>query len=314
MTVWILFIAAVALLLTFDLGVLNRRAHAISLKEATVWSTFWIGLGLGFSILVYFIYQNQWIANPNGLTAWNATLKYITGYLVEMSLSMDNIFVIAVIFSSFAIPEKYQHRVLFWGIVGAILFRITAIYLGVALLNKFIWITYVFGGFLVITALRLLRSHKKVYEPKDSIVFRWVNMIIPVSHTIDSQKFFVRKDKVLMATPLLLALVVIEFTDILFALDSIPAVLGITSDTFLVFSSNILAVMGLRSIYFFLSHMVSRFKYLKYSLSAILFFVGVKLILSHHIELPEWISLGFIAVALALGVLFSLRNKEAKNN
>lgn len=310
MIVWILFISAVALLLIFDLGVLNRKAHAISLKEATTWSMFWIGLGLAFSILVYFIYRNQWIENPNDLTAWNATLKYITGYLVEMSLSMDNIFVIAVIFSSFAIPEKYQHRVLFWGIVGAIFFRITAIYLGVALLKKFIWITYVFGGFLVITALRLLQSSKKVYEPKDSIVFRLVNKIIPVSHSIESQKFFIRKDGILMATPLLLALVVIEFTDVLFALDSIPAVLAITSDTFLVFSSNILAVMGLRSIYFFLSHMVARFKYLKYSLSAILFFVGVKLILSHHVEIPEWVSLAFIAVALAMGVVFSLKRKE----
>ncbi|MBO0322817.1 TerC/Alx family metal homeostasis membrane protein [Muricauda sp. CAU 1633] len=314
MTVWIIFISAVALLLAFDLGVLNKKAHAISLKEATVWSTFWMALGLGFSIVVYFIYKNGWIGNPNNLTAWNATIKYITGYLVELSLSMDNIFVIAVIFSSFAIPEKYQHRVLFWGIVGAILFRIGAIYLGVALLKKFFWITYIFGGFLVFTALRLLRAHQKVFDPKDSLVFRWVNMIIPVSHTIESQKFFIRKDSVLMATPLLLALVVIEFTDILFALDSIPAVLGITSDTFLVFSSNILAVMGLRSIYFFLSHMVSRFKYLKYSLSAILFFVGVKLILSHHVELPEWVSLTFIAVALALGVLFSLKSQEEGKN
>lgn len=315
MTVWILFMAAIALLLAFDLGVLNRKAHVLSLKETTIWTTFWVVLGLGFSIGVYFIYQHSWVANPNALTPWDAALKYVTGYLVELSLSMDNIFVIAIIFSSFAVPQKYQHRVLFWGILGAILFRISAIYLGVALLKKFYWITYFFGAFLAFTAVRLLRSHSNPdFHTKDSLIFKWASKMIPFTHTITSQKFFVREKGILKATPLFVSLIIIEFTDILFALDSIPAVLAITSDPFLVFSSNILAVMGLRSLYFFLSHMISRFKYLRYSLAAILFFVGVKLILTHYITIPEWLSLGIIVFSLGIGVLFSLGQTKSEES
>ena len=241
-------------------------------------------------------------------------LKYITGYLIELSLSIDNIFVIAVIFTSFKIPKKFQHRVLFWGIIGAIVFRALMILFGVFLIKKFDWIIYVFGAFLIFTALRMLfEKEDHHYDPKQSFVYKSVRKLMPITTVINSQQFFIRKRGLLIATPLFLALILIEFTDILFALDSIPAILAITSDPFLVFSSNIMAILGLRSMYFFLANMIERFGYLKYSLVAILTYVGVKMILAHHIEIPEWFSLSFIGLSLALGVLFSLRSEKKDN-
>jgi len=311
MIVWILFITLIAIFLALDLGVFNKNPHEISNKEASTWTGIWVSVALLFSIGVYFIFKNGWVENIDNLTPTTAMLKYITGYLIELSLSIDNIFVIAVIFTSFKIPKKFQHRVLFWGILGAIVFRALMILFGVFLIKKFDWIIYVFGAFLIFTALRMLfEKEDHQYDPKQSFVYKSVRKFMPITTVINSQLFFIKKRGLLIATPLFLALILIEFTDILFALDSIPAILAITSDPFLVFSSNIMAILGLRSMYFFLANMIERFSYLKYSLVAILTYVGIKMILSHHIEIPEWFSLSFIGVSLAAGVVFSLRSEK----
>lgn len=314
MIVWISFIILVSIFLTLDLFVFNRNAHVIDTKEASKYTALWVGIALAFTGAVYLIYQNGWIANPDGLSAANASLKYVTGYLIELSLSIDNIFVIAVIFKSFSIPLKYQHRVLFWGIVGALFFRAVMIIFGVALINEVSWMTYVFGAFLLYTAYNMLTSHEEEFDPKQSYVYRLARKLFPVTNHLDGQKMFVRKMGKRIATPLFLALIVIELTDILFALDSIPAILAITSDPFLVFSSNILAIMGLRSMYFFLSNLLDKFQYIHYSLVAILAFVGIKLILVHHVEFPEWLSLAVIFLALGVGMLFSSLKKTKEKD
>ncbi|PRP66476.1 TerC family protein [Nonlabens agnitus] len=305
MIVWVSFIILVSIFLVLDLFVFNRKAHVIDTKEASKYTALWVGIALAFTGAVYLIYQNGWIANPDDLTASNAALKYVTGYLIELSLSIDNIFVIAVIFKSFSIPLKFQHRVLFWGIVGALVFRAFMILFGVALINEVSWMTYVFGAFLLYTAYNMLTSHEEDFDPEKSYVYKFARKLFPVTNTLDGQKMFVHKMGKRIATPLFLALIVIELTDILFALDSIPAILAITADPFLVFSSNILAIMGLRSMYFFLSNLLDKFQYIHYSLVAILAFVGIKLILVHHVEFPEWLSLAVIILALGLGMLFS---------
>src|SRR5690606_1758238 len=277
MIVWSLFITLIVIFLALDLGVFNKNPHEISNKEASVWTTIWVSVALLFSIGVYFIFKHEWVENVDNLSPTTAMLKYITGYLIELSLSIDNIFVIAVIFASFKIPKKFQHRVLFWGIIGAIIFRALMI---------------LFGVFLIFTGLKMLfEKEDHHYDPKQSFVYKSVRKLMPITTVINSQQFFIRKRGLRIATPLFLALILIEFTDILFALDSIPAILAITSDPFLVFSSNIMAILGLRSMYFFLANMLERFGYLKYSLVAILTYVGIKMILSHHIEIPEWFSL-----------------------
>ncbi|GAB4512983.1 MAG: TerC family protein [Allomuricauda sp.] len=310
MIVWILFLLGILVFLALDLGVFNKKAHVISVKEASFWTAVWVTLSLLFTGVVYWLYGTGKVDNVDGLTPMDASLKYITGYLIELSLSIDNIFVIAVIFTSFQIPQKYQHRVLFWGILGAIIFRALMIFFGVALIKKFSFTTYIFGAFLIFTALRMLFSKEEPFNPKQSFVYRNLRKIMPITSQMQGQKFFIKLRHITAATPLFIALVVIEFTDILFALDSVPAILAITSDPFLVFSSNIFAILGLRSMYFFLAHMIDRFYYLKYSLVAILSFVGVKLILAHHYTFPEWFSLSFIAVALLTGILASKKEEK----
>jgi tellurite resistance protein TerC len=237
-----------------------------------------------------------------------ASLKYITGYLIELSLSVDNIFVIAIIFSAFRIPQKYQHRVLFWGILGAIIFRGLMIYFGVLLIHKFSWTTYVFGIFLIFTAAKMLFTKEdEKFEPKKSFVYRILRKIIPVTSHIDGEHFFVKRRHITAATPLFVALIVIEVMDVIFALDSVPAILAITSDPFLVFSSNIFAILGLRSMYFFLANMLEKFAHLEYSLIAILSFVGFKMLSHDFVEIPEWFSLAFIALSLLIGIIVSLK-------
>ncbi|NNC50480.1 MAG: TerC/Alx family metal homeostasis membrane protein [Flaviramulus sp.] len=314
MLVWIVFISFVLVFLALDLGVFNKTPHIISTKEASIWTLIWVSIALGFSLVVFVIFKNAWVDNSTNLTPIDASLKYITGYLIELSLSIDNIFVIAVIFSSFNIPQKYQHRVLFWGIIGAIVFRALMIFFGVALFIKFKWITYLFGVFLIFTALKLLFSKAdNKFNPKKSFVYRTIRRIIPITSTVESEHFFVKKRHLIVATPLFLVLILIEFTDVLFAFDSIPAILAITTNPFIVFSSNILAILGLRSMYFFLSNMTSKFTFIKYSLVAILSFVGVKLLLAHSYKFPEWFSLSFIFLMLFLGVLISLKTKKNIN-
>lgn len=313
MIVWILFLLMVMLILALDLGVFNKNPHIISTKEASKWTLVWITLSFIFSGVIYWLYSNDYIENPDNLKPTVATMKFITGYLIELSLSIDNIFVIAIIFASFKIPQKYQHRVLFWGILGAIFFRGLMIFFGVLLINKFIWTTYIFGAFLIFTALKMLFSKdEEDFHPKDSFIYKTLGKIMPITSETDGEKFFILNHKGRKAaTPLFVALIVIEVMDVLFAVDSVPAILAITSDPFLVFSSNIFAILGLRSMYFFLANMLERFSYLEYSLIAILSFVGLKMLLHHYINIPEWASLAFIALALTVGIMVSLKLNKA---
>ncbi|MFB0909868.1 MAG: TerC family protein [Flavobacterium sp.] len=315
MIVWISFFVIVLIILALDLGVFNKTPHIISTKEATKWTVIWVTISLLFSGVIYWIYANNYISNPDDLKPVCAAIKFITGYLIELSLSVDNIFVIAIIFSAFKIPQKYQHRVLFWGILGAIFFRGLMIFFGVLLINKFYWATYVFGFFLIFTAMKMLfKSGEDTFEPKKSFVYKGLKKIVPISNHIDKEHFFVKRRHITAATPLFVALVVIEVMDVVFAIDSVPAILAITSDPFLVFTSNIFAILGLRSMYFFLANMLEKFSYLEFSLIAILSFVGLKMLLHEFIEIPEWASLVFIAFSLLVGIIVSLRmnikNKE----
>ncbi len=306
MWIWVIFLALVFVFLALDLGVFHKHDHVIRSKEAAIWTAIWVSVALGFSGVIYWLFSSGMVDNPTGLTAGNATLKYITGYLIELSLSIDNVFVIAVIFSAFAIPPIYQHRVLFWGILGAIVFRGLMILFGVALINRFEWIIYVFGVFLLYTAYRMLRSGNHEFDPKKSWVFGQLKRIFPITSALQGHDFFVRRLGVYAATPLFVALVVIELTDILFALDSIPAILAITADPFIVFSSNILAILGLRSMYFLISRMLQKFRFINYSLVVILAFVGLKMLFAQYLHVPEWLSLTIIVVSLGGGILASV--------
>lgn len=310
MILWIAFIAFVIIALALDLGVFNRSPHVIKTKEAAIWTSVWVSCALLFSGVVYLAFQNQWIENPTLLTPKDAFLKFITGYLIELSLSVDNIFIIALIFSSFAIPRKYQHEVLFYGILGAIVFRAIMIIFGISLINRFDWIIYVFGVFLIFTAIKMLIPSKEK-DPKDYKVYKWIKKVYPVTTEISSGKFFIKKMGITFVTPLFVALIIIEITDIFFAVDSIPAILAITADPFIVFSSNILAIMGLRSMFFLFSDILDKFQYINYSLVIILAYVGVKMIISHHVEIPEWLSLIIIGLSLTGGIVASLiKNKK----
>lgn len=315
--VWIIFLSVVTILLALDLGVFNRKAHVISYKEAGKWTAFWVGLSLVFSGIIFWLFKEGHVENPHNYTPETAFWKYIQGYLLELSLSVDNIFVIAVIFRSFSIPQKYQHRVLFWGIVGAVVFRALMIFFGIWLIQKVDWVTYIFGAFLIYTAYNMAFSgEESEFNPKESWVFKTMRKIMPITKGIHDQKLFVKKMGIWAATPLFLALIIIELTDVLFALDSIPAILAITENPFIVFSSNIMAILGLRSMYFFLANVIDKFSYLKYSLAVILLFVGIKMGLHHYLKandlaIPEWLSLGVILVSLSAGILYSLyKNKQ----
>jgi tellurite resistance protein TerC len=300
---WIGFFVFVALLLFLDLFVLNKRDHVPRTREALAWTAMWTTIGLGFSGFIYVAYQNGWVASD--LAPKQAVIAYLTGYLVELSLSMDNVFVIALIFAYFKVPAIYQHRVLFWGIMGAVFFRLAMILAGVYLLEQFDWMFYVFGLLLLYSAVKMLGQTEDIH-PSDNPIIKLVKRIMPVTDDYHGHDFFVRIDGKRAATPLFIALVIVETTDIIFAVDSIPAILGITQDSFLVFSSNILAVLGLRSLYFVLSSMIDKFEYLKYSLALILAFVGVKMLLHDVLHLEDWISLVVIFGLLAGGVLVSL--------
>lgn len=312
MLIWSGFIIGIFVFLALDLGVFHKNDHVIRAREAAIWTGIWVAVALSFSAVIYWIFDSGLTPNPTNLDPGTATLKYITGYLIELSLSIDNVFVIAVVFSAFSIPAMYQHRVLFWGILGAILFRGLMIVFGVALITKFDWIIYIFGGFLLFTAFKMLKSDDHDYHPENSWVIRQLRKIFPITGTLEGHSFFVRRMGVTAATPLFVTLVMIELTDILFALDSIPAILAITADPFIVFSSNILAILGLRSMYFLISRMLEKFRYINYSLVIILAYVGLKMIFSHQIHIPEWLSLAVIGIALSAGILASLFTSAKK--
>jgi tellurite resistance protein TerC len=323
---WIAFIAFVLLMLALDLGVFHRRARVVSVKEALGWSGVWIAMGLAFAVFVYFAYEGKWFGLGTTVDAVDgllndgatATEKYLTGYVVEKSLSVDNIFVISVIFGFFAVPPLYQHRVLFWGILGALLMRGVMIGLGARLIAEFHWVLYLFAAFLILTAIKMLFLDTEHVDPNKNLVVRLARRLFPVTARFHGEHFIVRAgtpesyeseipgapvmpDEVveaarpgaLLLTPLALALVMVETTDLIFAVDSIPAIFAITSDAFLVFTSNVFAILGLRSLYFALAGMVEKFRYLKVALALVLMVVGVKMLLA------EWLK-------LALGRHFNL--------
>ncbi len=311
MIVWLLFITLVFLILALDLGVFNKTPHIITSKEASKWTLIWFLSAMLFSVVIYGLYHFNALNNTTHLSPIDAAIKFVTGYLIELSLSIDNIFVIAIIFSSFKIPQKYQHRVLFWGILGAIVLRGSMISFGVILINKFSWTSYLFGAFLLFTAIKMLFSKDEdAFEPKKSFVYKTLGKIIPITVETNKEKFFIQTLKGKAATPLFVTLIVIEVMDVVFAVDSVPAILAITSDPFIVFSSNIFAILGLRSLYFFLANMLQKFIHLEYSLIAILSFVGLKMLLKEVLDIPEWASLGFIVLALAIGVIVSLSSTK----
>lgn len=306
--IWLGFIAIILILLALDLGVFHRHAHRVSTREAALWTSIWVATALLFNVAVYFIYKHNWqgIASLHHEGAWEAAVQFFTGYVIEKSLSVDNIFVIAMVFSYFSVPQEYQHRVLFWGILGALVMRGIMIALGAALINRFEWITYVFGGLLLVTAVKLFVAKLDQPEPEKNPLVRLARKVFPVTAGFEGQNFFVRLHGKRAITPLLLVLLVVETTDVLFAVDSIPAIFAITRDPFLVFTSNVFAILGLRSLYFVLAGAIDRFQHLKTSLVFVLAFVGVKMLISNHAHIPTWISLGVIGGILLLGVIASL--------
>lgn len=291
--VWILFNVFVAAMLALDLGLVHRRAQALKLRQALVWSGFWIVLAGGFAVVLY---------------AWQgraAALEFSTGYVIELSLSADNLFIFLLIFRYFRLPDANQYRVLFWGIIGAILMRAAFIFAGVGLIRRFHWIIYAFGLLLVYSGLRLLFQRGAQVKPEKNPVLRLFRKFIPVTPDYVGSRFFVRRER-LLATPLLLVLLVIETTDVIFAVDSIPAVLAITLNTFVVYTSNIFAILGLRSLFFALASLMDVFEYLHYGISCVLVFVGIKMLLSHHYPIRTEISLAVIAGILGLTIIASM--------
>ena len=340
---WLGFLGIVFVMLALDLGVFNRKAHVMGIRESLGWTAVWVIMALLFNVGVFYIYaydiggiddhyhhhniaasdqtapadnSNFKVGSYDAQRGKTAAIEYLTGYLVEKSLSLDNIFVISLIFSYFAIPPIFQHRVLFWGILGALILRGLMIFLGAELLEKFEWMIYFFAGMLFVTAVKMLLASNEEVNPDSNPAVVMARRILPVSSGINGEHFFCRENGVLMMTPLFLALLVIETSDVIFAVDSIPAIFGITNDPFLVFTSNIFALLGLRSLYFALAAMMDRFKYLKYSLIVILLFVSFKMCAGGYFkdyiearnlkDVMTWISLGVIVVAMAIGIIASL--------
>jgi tellurite resistance protein TerC len=306
--IYVTLLGIVLVLLYIDLEVVSKKNTKPTNGQTAMETFYWVALALGFSGVLYWAYSNHIVDNPTQLSPLDATIKYLTGYLIELSLSIDNLFVMALIFSSLKIPIKYQHRVLFWGIMGAIFFRTALIFPGTILINKVSWITYVFGAFLIYTALKMLKK-EDISEPKPPRI-TFLKRFVPTTKSYDGENFWTIEDGVRKATPLFSALIIIELTDVLFALDSIPAILAITTDPLIVLSSNIFAILGLRSMYFFLVNMLEQFYYIKYSVFSILLFVGVKLMIIHYVHLPEWLSLAVIALAIVVGVVYSITHKK----
>jgi len=279
--VWLLFFGVVLVALFVDIGIVNRRAHAPTRKETVTWATVWVSLALLFNIFIYWqvgYHHNDW-----NLALAQAKL-FLTGYLIELSLSIDNLFVFLLIFTYFKVPKEFQHRVLFWGIMGALVLRMIMIFVGAELVERFHWIIYIFGAFLIYTGIQMFRNTEDNFEPHESVVIRFITKYIRISHHYDGDKFFIVKDGVRTGTLLLMVLIVVEFTDLVFAVDSIPAIFGITTDRFIVYTSNIFAILGLRTFFFLLADLADRFHYLKYGLAFILTFIGVKMLFPLFVE------------------------------
>ena len=317
---WAGFIVLIFILLALDLGILNRKDHVIGTREALAWTALWITLAMFFNIAIYYIYKHHWLGIGMGVeyqgteAGKKAAIDFFTGYLLEKSLSLDNIFVIALIFSYFRVPLKYQHRVLFWGILGALIMRGAMIGAGSALILSFSWTVYLFGGFLIITAARMAVSKDEAPNLEDNRLVMLATRLYPVTKELHGHSFFVEQEGRRAITPLLLVLLLVESSDVAFAVDSIPAIFGVTHDPFLVFTSNIFAILGLRSLYFVVAGLLDKFHYLKVSLVFILGFVGVKMILTHHVHIPSWISLLIICGVLVIGTLASVIRASQEDN
>lgn len=301
---WIGFNVFVLAMLALDLGVFHRKAHAISIKEATIWSVVWISLALVFNLGLYFFWDK--ISPASDYSNSEAALAFFTGYLIEKSLSVDNIFVFVLIFTFFAVPAIYQHRVLFWGIIGALIMRATLIAVGAVLLKEFHWIIYFFGGFLIFTGIRMALHRNEEMHPEKNPLVKLLRRMIPVTENYEGDKFFIRRAGKLMATPLFLVLLLVESTDLIFAVDSIPAIFAVTNDTFIIYTSNVFAILGLRSLYFLLAGVVDKFYYLKLGLSVVLVFVGTKMMMVDIYKIPVGLSLGVIFIILAISIAASL--------
>ncbi len=291
---WIGFNVFVLLMLALDLGVFHKKSHTVSVKEALAWSGVWVALAMVFNYGLY-VYRGETVA-----------LEFLTGYLIEKSLSIDNIFVFALIFSFFHVPAKYQHKVLFWGILGALVMRAFFIAVGAALLAEFHWIIYVFGGFLVLTGLKMATQNEHGIHPERNPVVKLFRRMFRVSDQYDGDKFFTLENGKKIATPLFIVLLIVETTDLIFAVDSIPAIFAVTNDPFIVYTSNVFAILGLRSLYFALAGIMHKFHYLKLGLSVVLIFVGIKMLLTDLYKIPAEMSLLVIALVLALAVILSL--------
>ena len=303
LTWWVAFNAFVIAMLALDLGVFHRKAHAVRIKEALGWSAVWIAMALVFNAWVYLQLGPQKGA------------EFLTGYLIEKSLSVDNVFVFAVLFTYFGIPAQYQHRVLFWGIFGALVMRAAMIFAGAALIANFSWIIYVFAALLIVTGIKMAMGDHESIDPEKNIALKLLKCLMPVTKDFDGQKFFVRRNGVHAATPLFAVLLCIEVTDVIFAVDSIPAIFAITQDTFIVYTSNVFAILGLRALYFALAGILPYFHFLKYGLGVILVFVGIKMSLAHS----EWkidtaVSLGFVAATLVISIVASVLHRRMTGN
>jgi tellurite resistance protein TerC len=291
---WAAFNIFVLIMLALDLGIFHRKSHAVSIREALTWTGIWFGLAMLFNLFIYYQFGKE------------KSIEFFTGYLIEKSLSVDNIFVIIMVFSFFSVPERYQHKVLFWGILGALVMRVIFIFAGIELVHKFHWLMYVFGGFLIVTGIRMGTGSEMKIDPDKNPLVKLVRRLFPVTSSFMSDNFFVRLNGRLWATPLFVVVVVIEGTDLIFAVDSIPAILAISDDPFIVYTSNVFAILGLRSLYFALSGIEKYFRYLKYGLALILVFVGAKMALVDIVKIPVEISLIVIVFVLGFSMFASL--------
>ncbi len=300
---WIGFNMFVLAMLALDLGVFHKKAHEVKMKEALTWSAVWISLALLFNVLIYYFWD--WMAPGSEYTNKNAALAFLTGYVIEKSLSVDNVFVFLMVFTYFKVPSLYQHKVLFWGILGALVMRAIFIFAGVALITKFHWMIYLFGALLIITGIKMVTQKDKKLDPEKNPIIRLFRKFFPVTNDYHGDHFFAKLDGRKVATPLFIVLLFIETTDVIFAVDSIPAILAITSNPFIVYTSNVFAILGLRALYFALAGIMGLFHYLHYGLSVILVFVGAKMMLVDLYKIPIELSLAVIMMILVISVVLS---------
>jgi tellurite resistance protein TerC len=297
---WLSVLGLILVMLLIDLFA-HRQAHEIAVKEAAIWSAFWVATGVGFGVLIWNYFGAEF------------GQQYFAGFLIEKSLAVDNVFIWAIIFTSFAVPRKYQHRVLFLGVLGALLFRGIFIAAGSVIIESFAWVLYIFAAFLIFTGIQMLRKRSSHDDPSQSAFFKWFSRIVPSTNEYHGQKLFIRKNGIRLATPLLMVLVLIEFTDIVFAVDSIPAIFAVTSEPFLVFTANAFAILGLRAMYFLLADMMHRFVYLKLGLALVLIWVGIKMGLHDIVKIPTTLSLAVIVTILTVAIIASFQVTKAKN-